>query len=149
MIPKFRVWDKIDKRWDNEYHIASDGEICMPWDAAADEPSRLEVSLSTGLTDKNGKEIFEGDILQFDDGVIEGRQTEFGRTEVCFGDYDDSEMDYGSPAFGWYISGYYGYHRVSGKSDSYDSEESILTLSEKYEIIGNRYENPELLEEEP
>lgn len=79
----------------------------------------------TGLLDKNGKRIFEGDILRVitPTGIV-------GFTEVGIGEYFDGEKDY---------IGVYG--RVGSDCSS------MLAKKEKhYEIIGNKWDNPELLE---
>jgi len=62
----------------------------------------------TGLLDKNGKEIYEGDIMC----------DQYGPFEIKWG------------IFGWYPFEYNGGSEVS---------------PEKYEVIGNIYENSELL----
>ena len=76
----------------------------------------------TGLTDKNGKKIFEGDILQF----IENPKF---KEEVSF---DDG-------AFGFY------YKRTDSVIAFSDNEHGEDT--EEYEVIGNVHDNKELLGE--
>lgn len=85
----------------------------------------------TGLKDKNGKMIFEGDILKYKEMQFEHRAV------VCFGKY---EYDRNKNA-GFYLHWYYGscveYYR---KDIGYWSENRVI------EVIGNIHDNPELLE---
>lgn len=78
----------------------------------------------TGLTDKNGKKIFEGDIVEFTDKYT-GKK---GRAEIVF--------EY----FKWKYSGcYYGGNPIVWLC--------IDDTSVEFEVIGNIHDNGEILEE--
>lgn len=124
MIPKFRVWDKIDKELylvdeinfnRGEFESIGDGITSL---RGAD---KVELMQSTGLFDKNGKEVFVGDIIKCTRGCPH---------EVYL------EKEYG----GTYIGGMPAVY-LKGLLSGY-----AWTGAE--EILGNIYENKELLEEE-
>ena len=79
----------------------------------------------TGLKDRNGTKIFEGDIVEFTDKYTRKK----GRAEIVF------------EAFKWKYSGcYYGGNPIVWLC--------IDDGSIEFEIIGNIHDNPELLEVE-
>lgn len=91
----------------------------------------------TGLTDKNGKKIFEGDIVQY--GEIEDYDWSFCRGVVKFG---EGTFDGG-------IYRYTGFYFE--ESDDTIDHNSIYKAEEKWEqlkVIGNVFDNPELLEKD-
>lgn len=88
MIPKFRAWDSVKKKFVEHFFITYNGLICNMEKPTSGynfpipiEKSELILMQSTGLHDKNGKEIFEGDII---------RTNAFGCI-VCFGEYTHFE----------------------------------------------------------
>lgn len=89
----------------------------------------------TGLCDKNGNKIFEGDIVKFTD-------TTFGYShigEVCF--------DKGSFCILYEFYGQKELHRI-GKTDKWQDMGASGTITYSYKVIGNIHDNPELLEVE-
>jgi len=73
---KFRSWDKQDKEIDSWECILDDGFESYLND-------RFEILQFTGLKDKNGKEIYEGDIAKNESGII--APIEFNNGAFWFG----------------------------------------------------------------
>ena len=136
MIPKFRVWDSVEKKFVEHFFITDNGLICNMEKPTSDynfpipiEKSELILMQSTGLKDKNGKEIFEGDIV---------RTTRFlGRADEIGGFYE-------------YEKDYVGVVEVLEGSWVIDTGSVAVRLwseIDESEVLGNVYENPELLED--
>ena len=128
---KFRCWNKKKKKWMFGYELPNlggfslFGEVTMMGglnEVSINELDDIIVMQFTGLKDKNGKEIYEGDILYSESWNTNSKNinkyhiVEWGR---C----------------GWIARGYNGQIEV----------EPTLTVKSDFEIIGNIYENPELL----
>lgn len=133
MIPKFRAWLKKEQKMDNyidhiswledELYCIGDGITYM---VSAED---LVLMQSTGLVDKNGKEIFDGDIV---------RTTRFlGRADEIGGFYE-------------YEKDYVGVVKVLEGSWVIDTGIVAVRLwseIDESEVLGNIYENPEFLED--
>ena len=125
MIPKFRAWSKLASRMYivNGLHFDR-GMVQYANNDNVIRFIKLEniiLMQSTGLHDKNGKEVFVGDIIKCTSGCPR---------EVYL------EKEYG----GTYIGGMPAIY-LKGIREGY-----VWTGAE--EILGNIYENPELLEVE-
>lgn len=122
MIPKFRAWLKNDKEMIDVDEIHFDnGQLDFIGDAITfmRKANEIELMQSTGLKDKNGKEVFIGDIVKCTRGC---------HHEVYL------EKEYG----GTFIGGMPAIY-LKGIKEGY-------AWTEAEEIIGNIYESPELLE---
>jgi uncharacterized phage protein (TIGR01671 family) len=85
---KFRVWNKVDKCWQSEEHFAI--RLCGDKWFIDDETAELieiknennfTLMQYTGLTDKNGKEIWEGDVMKWNQShnvIVEFQGGKFG-----------------------------------------------------------------------
>lgn len=127
MIPKFRAWDSAKKKFVEHFFITDNSLICNMEEPTSSfkllipiEKSELILMQSTGLKDKNGKEVFVGDIIKCTRGCLH---------EVYI------EKEYGGTYFGGMPAVY-----LKGLGEGY-------AWTEHEEIIGNIYENPELLED--
>lgn len=98
----------------------------------------LTVGQYTGLTDKNGVKIFEGDILDLSHYMIKDVGV------VKFGEYKDLDMtdDYPCGHVGFYIE----IEEQNYKRDYVRRD--ILFFVPKCKIIGNIHDNPEILKGE-
>ena len=110
---KFRAWHKFLKLWIASGSISLNGKYS---EANSDEIVLMQY---TGLKDKNGKEIYEGDILKREN------------------DRYYYSVHYGTLAFGL------SQHREDGIFAS--SWEYSHNENEKAEIVGNIYDNPNLI----
>lgn len=152
MIPKFRAWDKETQTMLDVSLIDFKKRVLVGehWEFGETNFINFDdihLMQSTGLLDKNGKEIFEGDILKFNDewedycqeGYVDGFSE--GINYVLIG----SKMTY-------FI---FEKTKYPDSSLFYYVNEEYLTFQEvmeddelEFEVVGNIYENPELLEVE-
>lgn len=138
---KFRAWNKIWKcMYDlNGFRLVGKKHIQLYYLDDDGESSTCTVLLEniilmqyTGLKDKNGKEIYEGDIVRTVGCVPIGLEMET-RTHINLVEYWNS-----------YVSIGYRLRNQNGKTLMIKSQAMLNTM--ETEIIGNIYENPELLE---
>ena len=123
MIPKYRAWLKKEQKMDNyidhiswledELYCIGDGITYM---VSAED---LELMQSTGLKDKNGKEIFEGDIVKMAKDV------------------------YSEPTYYEVVRHRGGAYRLESKQHGCE----LWLRHTNCEVVGNVYENRELLED--
>lgn len=105
---RFRAWDGKNMFYN--------------WINLAVVGTNFELMQFTGLIDKKGKEIYEGDIVQV-------KKDDWWRPSIEFGWSKDDE-------YGWLMNYKGQKHLITG----------VDRVAERFEVIGNIYENPDLLE---
>ena len=116
---RFRVWDDVEKKmyqWE---------DMCWKWMMhQLNNPEIHSVMQYIGIKDKNGKEVYEGDILKIAYEI--GDEEEIKVVEYC---------------------GHEGYPAFDFKDNEMESNGLSVAFNQNdtFEIIGNIYQNPELL----
>ena len=126
MIPKFRAWDKRFSEFVEDFFASEDGKIYKKstdtgYGIAISRETSDKVILmqSTGLKDKNGKEIFEGDVVKMSKDV------------------------YSEPTYYEVVRHRGGAYRLESKQHGCE----LWLRHTDCEVVGNIYENRELLED--
>lgn len=133
MIPKYRAWYKEWKEMGRvgEIRFDLDGSVSVVlfkgnYLDVSGPREKIILMQSTGLKDKNGKEIFEGDILEVTDKHSWLEVVSYSQEKAMFVT-EEINREFKVP-----------------ESPLYDLSDSTFL---KFEVIGNIYENPELLED--
>lgn len=152
---KFKVWDSVDKKFVDSscFMISSEGDLYKHNNQTFKFESVVKKHfipvLSTGQTDKNGVEIYEVDIVK-STGKIGTLRTHFGerdeKGDIIFTINENFLFapmeELGSNHVVKWDVDYAGWVPFC----NYDSDCGEYNPSEYFEIIGNKFKNPELLE---
>ena len=154
---KFRVWDVEQNKFLSSYadkgiefyheqgkdwHEKQVRDIVPVSWFLQDHNNNLEnyiVTQYTGLNDKNGKEIYDGDIVKINRCYTRPFVNEKQQIDYKF--IDDGEVEVGQVLWGWNSQKYL----VSYENIRYDDIEGFDKPSHRVEVIGNIFEHKHLL----
>ena len=112
---KIKVWDKVAKHWLSDELM---NQMVIIVNGALFVPTNYEMVLGTGLSDKNGVELYSGDrVKSFDKWVF----------QICFGKFQ-SHMS-GELHVGFFLK-------------TLDDRTYPLSEARDYEKIGNIHSDP-------
>ena len=126
---KFRAWDLVTKKMYQVQSLTLDFKICDLWDGVeehegiARDIDNVVIMQLTGLKDKNGKDIYEGDVVR-----------KYREVNTSYG-FDVHEITWRRCAF----------VLLATDADNEWGGYLLYKTEEKLEVIGNIYENPNLL----
>lgn len=157
MIPKFRAWH--DETMHTDSVIVHDGKVFLDYRQFLDYEviDGIELMQSTGLKDCDGQELFDGDIIEFDDTILYEDESYGEDNEVTGGEYDVKNLAVLEIDHGLVIA--LRHYKYGGDLLKDHVSEMLCRLSErdillieflafpaKFKIVGNIYQNKDLLE---